>query len=124
VTFVGDQGDLEDLQVHTMRYEQQTVAITGGTPTPLGGTYKLKYGTATSAPIAYDATAAEVKAAIEAIPGVGRVDINMPALTAPAVFTVTFRYTTYTSYTTNTSRSLLVCSGFKSYNYCCGEMLR
>jgi copper chaperone CopZ len=118
VTFVGDQGDLEDLQVHTMRYEQQTVAVTGGTPTPLGGTYKLKYGTATSAPIAYDATAAEVKAAIEAIPGVGRVDINMPALTAPAVYTVTFRYTAHTSYTTIVGTLLLVCNSFRSYCYC------
>jgi len=48
--------------------EVQTVSITGS---PTGGTFTLNYGGQTTAPIAYDATAAEVDAALEALSNIG-----------------------------------------------------
>ena len=46
----------------------QTVTITG---TPTGGTFTLAFNGAVTAPIAFNATAAAVKAALEALPSVG-----------------------------------------------------
>lgn len=46
--------------------EVQELAITGS---PTGGTFTLTYGAETTAAIAYNATAAQVQAALEALPG-------------------------------------------------------
>jgi hypothetical protein len=48
--------------------EQQTITITG---TPTGGTFTLTYNGATTAPIAFNAAAAAVTAALEALPNIG-----------------------------------------------------
>jgi hypothetical protein len=48
--------------------EQQTVTITG---TPTGGTFTLTYAGATTAAIAYNAAAAAVQTALEALPNIG-----------------------------------------------------
>jgi hypothetical protein len=48
--------------------EQQTVAISGG---PTGGTFTLTFGGQTTAAIAFDATAAAVASALEALSSVG-----------------------------------------------------
>jgi len=48
--------------------EQQTITVTG---TPTGGTFTLKFGEQETAAIAYDATAAAVLAALEALPNIG-----------------------------------------------------
>jgi hypothetical protein len=48
--------------------EQQTVTITG---TPTGGTFTLTYNGATTANIAYNAAAAAVVSALEALPNIG-----------------------------------------------------
>lgn len=48
--------------------EVQTVTITG---TPTGGTFTLSYGGATTAPIAYNANAAAVQAALVALSTIG-----------------------------------------------------
>src|SRR5215217_5547460 len=48
--------------------EQQTVTITG---TPTGGTFTLTYAGATTAAIAYNAAAAAVTTALEALPNIG-----------------------------------------------------
>jgi hypothetical protein len=48
--------------------EQQTVSISGG---PTGGTFTLTYDGQTTAPITYDATAAAVVAALEALTSIG-----------------------------------------------------
>ncbi len=47
---------------------EQTVEITG---TPTGGTFTLTYGLETTAPIAYNASAANVVTALEALPSIG-----------------------------------------------------
>lgn len=53
--------------------EQQTVTITG---TPTGGTFTLTYDSQTTAAIAYNATAAAVKSALEALSNIGTGDIT------------------------------------------------
>jgi hypothetical protein len=49
--------------------EQQTVTITGG---PTGGTFTLTFGGQTTAAIAYNATAAQVLAALELLTSIGQ----------------------------------------------------
>jgi uncharacterized phage protein gp47/JayE len=53
--------------------EQQTVTITGG---PTGGTFTLTFGGQTTAAIAYNATAAAVVAALEALSNVGAANVT------------------------------------------------
>jgi hypothetical protein len=48
--------------------EQQTITVTGA---PTGGTFTLTYAGATTAAIAYNAAAAAVTAALEALPNIG-----------------------------------------------------
>src|SRR3954470_25073905 len=48
--------------------EQQTITITG---TPTGGTFTLTFNGATTATIAYNAAAAAVTTALEALPNIG-----------------------------------------------------
>lgn len=66
--------------------EVQTVTITG---TPTGGTFTLTYGGNTTAPIAYNATAATVLAALQALPNTQAVSVGGgPGPGTP--YTVTF----------------------------------
>ena len=63
-------GDLPLLQAHMQRYEVQHVRTLGGDPTPLGGSFALRFGGAATGAIPYDASAATVKQALEALPTV------------------------------------------------------
>jgi hypothetical protein len=65
--------------------EVQTVTI-GGTPT--GGTFELSFGGATTAPIAYNASAAAVKSALTALNDLGPSDVTVTL--SGAVYTVSF----------------------------------
>lgn len=68
--------------------EVQTVTITG---TPTGGTFTLTYGGATSAPIAFNATAAQVQAALLALPTLEAGDITVTGGPGPGTpYVVTF----------------------------------
>lgn len=58
---------------YTAVHETQVATITG---TPTGGTFKLVYGETPTANIAYNAAASAVKAALEAILGVGNVEVT------------------------------------------------
>jgi hypothetical protein len=51
----------------------QSVALTG---TPAGGTFTLSYGSATTAPIAFNATASAVQTALAALPGLADVTVT------------------------------------------------
>jgi hypothetical protein len=53
--------------------ETQSVAITG---TPTGGTFTLQFGTQVTAGIAYNATAAAVATALQALSGIGSTGCN------------------------------------------------
>ena len=57
----------EGNRVDTYGSEAQTFAIRNAT----GGTYKLRFEGAETAPIPYNASAAEVQAALEAVPAIG-----------------------------------------------------
>jgi hypothetical protein len=65
--------------------EVQTVTITGG---PTGGTFTLTYSGQTTASIAYDASAADVQSALEALPNLAPGDVTV---TGTGPYTVTFR---------------------------------
>lgn len=68
-TIAGAQGDwVRSAAPTTGTSEVQTVTITG---TPTGGTFTLTYAGQTTAPIAYNANAAAVQAALEALSNIG-----------------------------------------------------
>lgn len=68
--------------------EVQSVAITGG---PTGGTYTLTYSGQTTAGIAYDATAAAVRSALEALSNIGAGNVSTSGGPHPgSAVTVTF----------------------------------
>lgn len=68
--------------------ELQTVTITG---TPTGGTFTLSWDGATTAAIAYNAAAAAVQAALEALPNILPGDVTVGGGPGPdTAFTVTF----------------------------------
>lgn len=69
--------------------EVQTIAVTGS---PTGGTFTLTWSGQTTAPIPYNATAAQVKAALEALSNInpGDVDVTGGPLPGTAVV-VTFK---------------------------------
>jgi hypothetical protein len=64
--------------------EVQTVTITGG---PTGGTFTLTFDGATTAAIAYNASAAAVQSALEALPSINAGDVTV---TGTGPYTVTF----------------------------------
>jgi len=66
--------------------EVQTVTITGS---PTGGTFTLTYEGSTTGAIAYNATAATVRAALEALPGLSPGDVTVTG-SAGGPYTVTF----------------------------------
>jgi hypothetical protein len=68
--------------------EVQTVTITGA---PTGGTFTLTYAGQTTAPIAYNATAAQVEAALEALPNLDTDEVGVAGGPGPGTpWTVTF----------------------------------
>jgi hypothetical protein len=69
--------------------EQQTVTITG---TPTGGTFTLTFNGATTANIAYNAAAAAVQAALEALPNIGTGQVAVSGGPGPGTpYVVTFQ---------------------------------
>lgn len=69
--------------------ELQTVTITGS---PTGGTFTLTYSGQTTAGIAYNASAAALKAALEALSNIGAGDVEVLGGPGPATpWTVEFR---------------------------------
>ncbi|CAM9356837.1 unnamed protein product, partial [Laminaria digitata] len=76
VTFTGELGDLELISAYPYSWEVQAVTTYGGDPTPLGGSFSVEFGGFTSEDLPYDAAADGFKAALEALPGAGRVDVS------------------------------------------------
>ena len=76
VTFVSILGDLPEMVPYPYRWEIQSVQTIGGNPTPLEGAFTLSYGGQTSALISFDASAETMKATLEALSTVGRVDVE------------------------------------------------
>src|SRR3954451_6710120 len=69
--------------------EQQTVTITG---TPTGGTFTLTYAGATTAAIAFNAAAAAVTTALEALPNIGPGNVLVSGGPGPGTpYVVTFQ---------------------------------
>ena len=75
ITFTKALGNLPELVAHMHRSEIQHVRTLGGDPTPLGGSFSLSYGGAATQALAHDASAASVKAALEALPTLDYVDV-------------------------------------------------
>lgn len=70
----------------------QSLLTSGGDPTPLGGSFAVEFGGYTSEDLPYDASADGLKAALEALPGTGRVDVDKTMLdNGKNMWLVTFR---------------------------------
>ncbi|MFE5332946.1 hypothetical protein ACFRCG_41840 [Embleya sp. NPDC056575] len=83
--------------------EVQTVSITGG---PTGGTFTLTYSGQTTAAIAYNASAAVVQAALEALSNIGVGDVvctggALPGTAVTVTFGGTLAYTDVAAMTAN-----------------------
>lgn len=79
--------------------EVQTVTISGG---PTGGTFTLTFNGQTTDPIDYDATAAEIQAALRALSTIGGAD--------PMFYRADFRNVTVDGYTVDPARALFQAS--------------
>jgi hypothetical protein len=75
VTFTKALGNLPDMVAHMHRYEIQYIRTLGGDPTPLGGSFAMRYGGASTQQLPYDASAAAMKLALESLPTIDRVDV-------------------------------------------------
>lgn len=80
VTFTGELGDLDLIAAYPYSWEVQSVVTSGGDPTPLGGSFTVEFGGYVSEDLPYDASADGVKAALEALPSTGMVDVNQTVL--------------------------------------------
>lgn len=80
VTFTGELGDLDLISAYPYSWEVQSITTTGGDPTPLGGLFSVGFGGYTSEDLPYDVSADGLKAALEALPSVGRVDVKKTVL--------------------------------------------
>lgn len=73
-------------------WEVQAITTYGGNPTPLGGSFSLDFRGFISEELPYDASADGLKATLEALPGMGRVDVSKIVLTdGCSEWLVTFR---------------------------------
>lgn len=92
MTFTGELGDLDLISAYPYSWEVQLVATSGGDPTPLGGSFTVEFGGYTSEDLPYDASADGLKAALEALPDTGTVDVEKTVLTnGQSEWLVTFR---------------------------------
>lgn len=93
--YVGDVGtaapsaaDVSAFDVATYGLEQQTITITG---TPTGGTFTLTWNSQTTSGIAYNATAATVQTALEALSNIESGDVTVTGGPGPGTpYVVTF----------------------------------
>jgi len=91
VSFTQNVGNLRMMEASPIRYEVQQLTTTGGSPTPLNGLLTLTYG-GDSAVITYDATADELKSALESMPSVGRVEVSRQVVSnGQFIWLITFR---------------------------------
>lgn len=81
-------GDIINLATTGYTTEVQTITITG---TPTGGTFQLAFMSQVTAPIAYNAAAAAVQAALVALPGIGNGGVTVTGGPGPGTpYVVTF----------------------------------
>lgn len=84
VTFRRNAGSVPLIQPGTTVREVQRITTSGGSPTPLSGSFTLQFGGVDSAAIPHDASASEMQAALELLPGLGSVRVSRQALNGPA----------------------------------------
>lgn len=76
VSFTKNLGDLPLLEAYPYAYEIQEIETLGGAPTPLHGTFALTFNGERTQPISFDATDVTMKAVLEALSSIGRVDVT------------------------------------------------
>ena len=93
VTFLSNLGDLPSMTAHPVVHEMQRVATSGGMPTPLEGDFRLSFGGETTMPISFSASPESMKAALEALPTIGVVEVRRtgPFGQGQYIWDVTFR---------------------------------
>jgi len=93
VTFANRVGNLPALAALPEVHEIQQIQTLGGNPTPLGGTFRLQFLGELTPSISFDASAAQVAAAVESLSTSGRVEVSRagPFLNGQFAWTMTFR---------------------------------
>uniref|UniRef100_K3WF50 Titin n=1 Tax=Globisporangium ultimum (strain ATCC 200006 / CBS 805.95 / DAOM BR144) TaxID=431595 RepID=K3WF50_GLOUD len=76
ISFTKNLGDLPKLEALPYAYEIQEIETLEGSPTPLEGSFTLSFIGETTSAIPFDASRAVMKAALEALPSVGLVDVT------------------------------------------------
>lgn len=71
---------MELISAYPYAWEVQSIITSGGDPTPLGGSFRVEFGGYDSEDLPYDASADGFKAALESLPGAGRVDVDKTVL--------------------------------------------
>lgn len=79
ISFTKDVGNLPSISAYNNRFEIQKISSTGGVPTPLGGTFSLSYGEDTTTMLPFDISMDGLKAELESLPSIGRVDVTRNA---------------------------------------------
>jgi len=92
VTFTKQLGNLPAIVAYPFQYEIQTISTTGGSPTPLGGSFYLTYMNESTNVLSFDVSAAGLEAALESLSSIGNVDVNRVVSTnGQYTWSVTFR---------------------------------
>ncbi|KAL7532002.1 hypothetical protein ACHAXR_005653, partial [Thalassiosira sp. AJA248-18] len=76
VSFTGNAGNLPLVVAHDNVFEIQSIEISGGQPTPLGGAFTLSYLSEETGPLPFDSSAEMVKSSLESLPSIDRVDVS------------------------------------------------
>jgi len=116
VTFTKNLGNLDNIVAHPRKFEMQTIATSGGDPTPLDGSFTLSYNNEETGTLDYDASANDVKIALEKLSSIARVDVNQDTFSYGQYhWRVTFRSNTgslnpltYTSSLTGSNAAITV----------------
>lgn len=92
ISFISNLGNLQNIRAHNNRFEVQRILSKGGYPTPLGGSFTLSYNSDMTASLPFDASSHLIKASLEALPSIGRVDVEVNILdNGQREWMVTFR---------------------------------
>jgi len=77
ISFTGNLGNVRNIRAFNSRFEVQKISILGGYPTPLGGSFFLLYNGESTSRMPFDASSDLIKANLEALTSIGRVDVQV-----------------------------------------------
>lgn len=76
ISFTGHAGNLPLLVAHNNVFEIQSIEISGGNPTPIGGVFTLSYLAEETGMLSFDSSADIVKTSLESLSSIDHVDVS------------------------------------------------